>query len=52
MDWLVRTTRPKTVLPPRRYVSDQAHTRFKHTVNADGRVHPDRIAEATMRNYI
>lgn len=52
LDRLIRTTRPKTILPPRQWTSPQAHTRFHHTVNADGKLDPDRIAEVDFRNYI
>jgi arylsulfatase A-like enzyme len=51
-DWLVRTTRPKTFLGDPCYESDQAVTRYKHTVNFDGKTHPDRVGQARTRNYI
>ncbi|MFQ5809970.1 MAG: sulfatase, partial [Armatimonadota bacterium] len=50
-NWLVTTTRPATVLPMRQYVSSQAVTRYKNTVNSDGRIHPGRVEEIAGGNY-
>ena len=51
-DWLVRTTRPTTVHPNPAYVSGQGVTRYNHTVNADGRMHPGRIEALAGTNYV
>ncbi|MBN1674160.1 MAG: sulfatase-like hydrolase/transferase [Kiritimatiellae bacterium] len=52
LDWLVTTTRVKTVLPPRTFSGPQARTRFKHTTNPDGKIHPDRIRGLSGQNYV
>ena len=51
-DWLVTTTRPATAHPLPSYVSDQATTRYGHTVNADAKTHFDRLRELRGRNYL
>ncbi len=44
VDWLVTTTRPTTVHPDWSDGGDeQTITRYHHTVNADNRIHPDRV---------
>ncbi len=50
-NWLITTTRPVTVLPSRPYVSTQAVTRYRNTVNFDGKIHPDRVGEIAGGNY-
>jgi choline-sulfatase/uncharacterized sulfatase len=52
LDWLVATTRPKTVLGLRPYPTDQGTTRYGRTVNLDGKLHPDRIRALQHRNYV
>jgi choline-sulfatase/uncharacterized sulfatase len=49
--WLVTTTRPTTTLGPGVPESDQTVTRYKHTVNRDGRFNPALIPEVTHKNY-
>ncbi len=51
-DWLVTTTRSKTILPPRNWTSPQGVSRYGHTVNADGKFNPDRIRSVGHRNYL
>jgi arylsulfatase len=51
IDWLVTTTRQATVLPFARYESAQAVTRYRNTVNADGKIHPDRVRDIRGGNY-
>jgi len=52
LDWTVTTTRPTTVHPPKTYESSQAVTRYQHTVNADGKMHPDRVRPMAGQNYV
>jgi len=52
LEWLILTTRPRTVLPAVQYVSDQAVTRYNNTVNFDGRIHPDRLRGLGGWNYL
>lgn len=54
LDWLVTTTRPATVLPWVRFEGNQSITRYDNSVNADGKVHPDRVRQAKAKygNYI
>ena len=50
--WLIITTRPTTVHPLSTYSGYQGITRYKHTVNADGKMHPDRIKPYAGSNYV
>ena len=52
LEWLITTTRPVTThgLPP--LGGAQAITRYKHSVNRDGKVHPDRIRAMRQRTYL
>jgi choline-sulfatase/uncharacterized sulfatase len=52
LDWLVTTTRPATVHPLRPAAGRQVHTRYGHSVNADGKVHPDRVRAIAGSNYV
>lgn len=52
MDWLVTTTRPITVHPLKPDQTDQSVTRYQHTVNADGKINPARIAPIAGTNYV
>lgn len=51
-DWLITTTRPATILPSVRAVSPQSTLQYNNAVNADGKIHPDRIRELGYRNYM
>ena len=50
--WLITTTRPTTVHPLKPVVSDQGITRYHHTVNADGKINPERIRPIAGTNYV
>ena len=52
LDWLVRTTRPTTLLPHVSFVGPHAVTRYGNTTNPDGKVHPDRIRAVPHKNYV
>jgi choline-sulfatase/uncharacterized sulfatase len=57
LNWLLATTRPRTVHPFVRFDSRQGFSRYHNTVNADGKIHPNhirqRIAEGGWkRNYL
>jgi choline-sulfatase/uncharacterized sulfatase len=52
LDWLVATTRAKTILPACRFGGEQATTRYGNTANRDGRFQPDWIRRVRSRNYI
>jgi hypothetical protein len=55
MDWLIVTTRPTTILPAPNKTSEQAALRYLNVVNADKKIHPDKIRgtkEWWERNYI
>ena len=53
MEWLVTTTRPTTVLPLRDKATVwQRRTRYTCTVNADRKIHPDRIRGMSHKNYV
>ncbi|MBI3974368.1 MAG: sulfatase-like hydrolase/transferase [Chloroflexi bacterium] len=45
-DWLVTTTRPKTVLGAPLVGGDQAIVRFNRSINRDGKLHPDQLRRA------
>lgn len=51
-DWLVTTTRPKTVLGLGYFDGYQATTRYHCSMNDDGKVSPDRIRQMKHRNYL
>ncbi len=51
-DWLITTTRPTTILPHARFDGPQAHLRYRNSVNADNRIHPDHVRSRTMNHYI
>jgi arylsulfatase A-like enzyme len=52
LDWTITTNRPATIHPPANFEGDQAFREYGSTVNADGKIHPDRIRKARGRNYI
>jgi choline-sulfatase/uncharacterized sulfatase len=52
LDWLVTTTRPATILPAATPPSPQETIHYGNAVNADGKIHPDRIRKARTKNYI
>ena len=43
LHWLVIKKRPRTAAPHIRFEGDQAVTRFRNTVNLDGKIHPSRL---------
>ena len=51
LDWLVATTRPRTVHPHIRFGGPQAVTRYHNTTNADGKVHADRLRDLITREH-
>jgi arylsulfatase A-like enzyme len=52
LDWLITTTRPRTVLGVGVFGGGQAITRYHCTVNPDGKIHPDRLRRMRNRNYL
>lgn len=51
-DWLVTTTRPTTILPAVKDESEQATIHYNNAVNSDGKINPDRVRAAGLKNYI
>lgn len=51
-EWLITTARPVTIQPPVRKTTSQSSLRYDNAVNADGRIHPDRIRETPSQNYL
>ena len=52
IQWLITTTRPATVHPAKGPDGDQTVMRYKHSVNADGKIHPDNIMPIAGSNYL
>ncbi len=56
LDWLIKTTRPKTIWPPVHDEGDQTYTEFHSTVNHDGKINPSilnkRSKSNPKRNYL
>jgi len=52
LDWLITTTRPVTVLGTGAPHGTQSITRYRCTINLDGKIHPDRLREMRNRNYL
>jgi choline-sulfatase/uncharacterized sulfatase len=54
LDWLIMTTRPKTVLGVPDFGGPQAMTRYRCSVNIDGKIHPQRLRQLPphSRNYL
>lgn len=52
VDWFVTTTRPVTILPAVTKATSQTVLCYHNAVNADGKIHPDRIKETKSKNYI
>ncbi len=52
MRWIITTTRPTTVHPLKAVDSAQGITRYQHTVNADGKINPERIKPIAGTNYV
>jgi choline-sulfatase/uncharacterized sulfatase len=55
LNWLVGTTRPGTVLGVnnhRTFESNQTVVRYSCQINADGKIHPQRLMDATTKNYL
>ena len=49
--WLITTARPVTVHPAGAYGRRQGIIRYGHSVNADGKMHPDRVRPYAGGNY-
>jgi arylsulfatase len=52
LDWLISTTRPVTVHPLREDPAPNRITRYGHSVNADGKIHPGRYLHLESQNYL
>ncbi len=52
LDWLIRTTRPTTILPHVKQKTDQREIHYENAVNADSKIHPDLIQSVRTQNYI
>jgi hypothetical protein len=55
LNWLIGTTRPGTVLGLNNHAtfeSNQTVMRYNYQINADGKIHPDRLLDATTKNYL
>lgn len=52
LDWLMSTTRPATVLGLGEFDGEQAFTRFKNSINADGKINPKRLRKAGTKIYL
>jgi choline-sulfatase/uncharacterized sulfatase len=52
LNWIVRTTRPTTILPAVDHESAQSELHYRNAVNADRKVHPSWIPQARTQNYI
>jgi choline-sulfatase/uncharacterized sulfatase len=52
LDWIVRTTRPATILPAVAQETKQLELHYRNAVNADGKVHPSSIPQARTKNYV
>jgi arylsulfatase len=52
MDWLVTTKRPVTIVPAVEEMSEQRSMHYHNAVNADGKIHPDRIRDCKNKNYL
>jgi choline-sulfatase/uncharacterized sulfatase len=52
LNWLITTTRPVTTLATRRTSGPQTITRFRCTMNLDGKISPDRLHGMTNINYL
>jgi hypothetical protein len=52
--WLITTTRIVHTNGVPTFVGDQWVTRYRHSVNADGKIHPHHLAELPYhrRNYL
>ena len=50
--WLVTTTRPATVHQVKPWESDQAITGYGKSVNADGRINPQKVKPIAGSNYV
>jgi choline-sulfatase/uncharacterized sulfatase len=51
LDWIVRTTRPTTMLPAVSEATAQSELHYKNAVNADRKVNPKWIPLARTQNY-
>jgi choline-sulfatase/uncharacterized sulfatase len=55
LEWLITKTRPATVLGARTRTDPQTITRYRRSVNRDGKLHPDRLREVVEQgtaNYL
>jgi hypothetical protein len=55
LNWLISTTRPGTVLGVSNhgsFDSNQTVVRYNCQINADGKIHPERLLEARTKNYL
>lgn len=57
LDWLIMTTRPGTVMGvnsrfPFQPGGEQTQYRYLTNFNRDGKIHPDRLHNATSKNYL
>jgi arylsulfatase A-like enzyme len=52
LHWLVTTSRPATTLGARVAPGPQTLTRYGNTMNADRKIHPDRLRDMRQRNYL
>jgi len=51
-EWLISTTRPATVLGVEPFFPNQSVTRYKNTVNVDGKINPDLLYEIKGGHYL
>ena len=51
LEWMVTTTRPVTIWPAVDETTSQSKLCYHNAVNADGKVHPDRIRTLRNKNY-
>lgn len=52
LNWMITTTRPKTVHGVKQGKSNQRKKRYGHSINADSKIHPDRIKDCETKNYL
>ena len=52
LNWIITTTRPTTVHPLPAEEGSQRVLRYHHTVNADNKINPARVAGLSHRNYL
>jgi choline-sulfatase/uncharacterized sulfatase len=52
VNWLITKRRPSTVLPAHQSDGSQLKTRYRNSVNSDGKIHPDYVRRLEKKNYI